>query len=127
MLYQNLVDYVQNVHTQLLAKDKDRRKVPLIDRISNQNKKVGLLFSGQGFDFMSELRDLYSFSPQAKAWIDFADKNLREWIQSPEILSKGMFPLGLHPVLWIQEERKLPKSYLQRVSVSHPLIFIAQI
>ena len=30
-------------------------------------------------------------------------------------------------MLWIEEDRELPPSYLQSVSVSHPLIFIAQV
>ena len=127
MQYQNLINYVENVHNQLLAKEKDHRRLALIEQITKNQQKVGLLFAGQGFDFMSEIADLYTYSETAREWINQASNQLKKWTQSEEILSKGMFSMGLRPMLWIREERQIPQTYLQQVSISHPLIFIAQV
>ena len=123
----NLVQYLQTVHTKLLGNDRENRKSSLLERIEANNKQIGILFAGQGFDYVRELKVMYKESPLARAWMDTANDSLVKWLDSPEILSKGLFPLGLHLTNWIQSNRSLPQSYLERVSVSHPMIFIAQI
>ena len=127
MPYHNLVSYIDKIHSQLVHDDKLHVQQSCTEQIASKSKKFGLIFAGQGFDFMAELNDLYRNSPTAKQWIETASNQIVHWIQSEHILSKGMFSLGLHPTVWIEEQREIPQSYLQQVSVSHPLIFIAQI
>ena len=123
----NLVKYLQETHTVLLTQDRKERKASLLNQVDSERQTVGLVFAGQGFDYISEIQSLYAESEAVQQWIEESHSVLVQWIQTPEILAKGLFPLGLHILDWIQTGRSIPSDYLERVSVSHPLIFIAQV
>ena len=127
MPHQKLVEELHNLYSDLLEHDQSQKQTPLIENIVSSSQKIGILFAGQGFDFMTELSELYTYSPAARRWIVFADELLEQWIQSTEVLEMAMFSFGLHPKSWIEEQRSPPMSYLQKVSVTHPFIFITQI
>ena len=127
MPHGKIVENIQQLYAQLLLQEQDQLGRSLVEQIVATDQKVGIVFAGQGFDFMSDLAQMYEASPKARKWITMGDQLLRSWTKSPEILSQGLFPFGLSPILWIEEQRELPPSYLQSVSVSHSLIFIAQV
>ena len=96
MPHQKVVERLQHLYSDIVAQEKNPLQTPLINQILQQDQKIGLLFAGQGFDFMTELSELYEYSPAAKEWILHADALLSKWTESTEILSKAMFSFGLH-------------------------------
>ena len=68
MPHRNLVSYIDQIDSQLVRDDKQSKNKNCTEQIASKSEKIGLVFAGQGFDFMAEIENLYLQSPAAKEW-----------------------------------------------------------
>ena len=88
--------------------------------------RLAAIFSGQGYDYMAELRTACDSSPGALCFVSSVCTALAE--ESHGALRLGLHEHGLEVIEWLRAKaNEPPVDYLRSAPISYPLVFVTQV
>jgi malonyl CoA-acyl carrier protein transacylase len=92
------------------------------------SSKIFLQFGGQGSPYFNEMIQLYRNEKSLQRYFSIAIEAIKEELERSEVGSSPALPQGLAFWQWLEQEESIPSDeYLNKASVSLPLIGVTQL